>query len=46
MQNFCMLFLMKGGAGMRQFAWVIVLSVVSVLVIYLAGVWFDTLIPE
>lgn len=31
---------------MRQFAWVIVLSVVSVLVIYLAGVWFDTLIPE
>jgi hypothetical protein len=31
---------------MRQFVLVIVLSVVSVLLIYLAGVWFDTLIPE
>ncbi|TCP55533.1 hypothetical protein EV586_103186 [Tumebacillus sp. BK434] len=31
---------------MRQFVWVIVLSVVSVLLVYLAGVWFDTLIPE
>lgn len=31
---------------MRQFLMVIVLSVVSVLLIYLAGVWFDTLLPE
>ncbi len=31
---------------MRQFVIVVLLSVISVLLIYAAGVWFDTLIPE
>jgi len=31
---------------MRKFALLMVISVLSVLLIYLAGVWFDTLIPE
>lgn len=31
---------------MRIFAWTLLLSVVTVLLIYLAGVWFDSLIPE
>jgi hypothetical protein len=31
---------------MRKFVWMMMLSVTSVLVIYLAGEWFNTLLPE
>jgi hypothetical protein len=31
---------------MRKFTWVLLISVGSVLLIYAAGVWFESLIPE
>lgn len=31
---------------MRKFMWMMVLSLSSVLLIYLAGEWFNTLLPE
>jgi hypothetical protein len=31
---------------MRKFMWMMLLSVSSVLAIYLAGEWFNTLLPE
>jgi len=31
---------------MRKFALMMFLSVATVLLIYLAGMWFDTLIPQ
>lgn len=31
---------------MRKFVLILVVSVITVLLIYAAGVWFDTLLPE
>ena len=31
---------------MRKFTWVLLISVGSVLLIYAAGAWFESLIPE
>jgi uncharacterized membrane protein len=31
---------------MRTFVWTLLMSIISVLLIYLAGIWFDSLIPR
>ena len=48
MHRACFLYAMRRQEGfdMRKFAWTVVISAVTVLLVYMAGSWFDSLIPQ
>lgn len=46
MQISCMLSFIGGIETLRKLVLTLVISVITVLLIYAAGVWFDTLLPE